>query len=64
MLSHQPEVSQLLHREHVQRLAEDAQHSLRVEVRPAPRPADVLRQPAVPARAALDVKHRRLRTRT
>jgi hypothetical protein len=64
MLSHQPEVSQLLHREHVQRLADDAQHSLRVDARPAPRPAGVLPRPALPARAALAVKHRRLPTRT
>ena len=62
MLSHQPEVSRLLHQEYVERLAEDAQ-------RPAPRTPQSPRHRRTSrlaglAHAALDVTHRRLPTRT
>jgi hypothetical protein len=64
MLSHQPEVSRLLHQEHVQRLAGDAQrpyHSLRVS---PPDRSRVLPRLVALAHAALYVRHRRLPTRT
>jgi hypothetical protein len=63
MLSHQPEVSRLLHQEYVARLAEDAQQSVQA------RPLTPTRHPRTSrlaglAHAALDVTHRRLPTRT
>jgi len=63
MLSHQPEVSRLLHQEHVQRLAEDAQQPLRRPHLPSLRLAQRLSGLAGLAHAALDVRNRRLRTR-
>ena len=63
MLSHQPEVSRLLHQEHVARLAEDAQQPVHA------RPLTPSRHPRTSrlaglAHAALDLTHRRLPTRT
>ena len=63
MLSHQPEVSRLLHQEHVQRLAEDAQQPLRHPHLPSLRLAERLSGLTGLAHAALAVRHRRLRTR-
>ena len=56
MLSHQPEVSRLLHQEYVARLADDAQRHEAQRAQSQPRHARQVR----PARAALDVSHRRL----
>ena len=64
MLSHQPEVSRLLHQEHVQRLADDAQQPLRHPRVPSLRLAQRLSGLTRLAHAALDVRHRRLRTRS
>ena len=62
MLSHQPEVSRLLHQEYVARLAEDAQQPVpQAAVADAPPRTSRL---AGLAHAALDVTHRRLPTRT
>ena len=63
MLSHQPEISRLLHHEHVQRLADDAQQPLRQPHLPSLRLAARLSGLAGLAHTALDVRHRRLRTR-
>ena len=63
MLSHQPEISRLLHQEHVQRLADDAQQPMRHLHLPSLRSAERLSGLAGLARTALDVRHRRLRTR-
>jgi hypothetical protein len=62
MLSHQPEVSRLLHQERVAQLAGDAQ-------KPVQRASQSPRKPRTSrlaglAHAALDVTHRRLPTRT
>jgi hypothetical protein len=58
MLSHQPEVSRLLHNEHTARLAQDAQQPMQMASLPAPRwPRAVSRIAAVP-RFALSVRHR------
>jgi hypothetical protein len=63
MLSHQPEVSRLLHQEYVARLAEDAQQPVpQVELSPT-RHRRAARLAGL-AHAALDVTHRRLPTRT
>jgi hypothetical protein len=63
MLSHQPEVSRLLHQEHVQRLADDAQQPMQHPHLPSSRIAERLSGLSVLAPTALDVRHRRLRTR-
>lgn len=63
MLSHQPEVSRLIAREHAQRLADDAQHELRLGGRSALRRARALSGLPVQARAALNARHRRLHAR-
>ena len=63
MISHQPEVSRLIHEEHVQRLADDArqsQHQLHLRL---PRISRKLSGLSVLAPSALDVRHRRLRAR-
>ncbi len=62
MISHQPEVSRLLHQEHVQRLADDAQPRHRLHL-PSPRIAERLSGLSVLAPTAIDARHRRLRTR-
>jgi hypothetical protein len=62
MLSHQPEVSRLIHQEHVQRLADDAQQPIQHPHLPSARIAEKLSGLPVLA-TALDVRHRRLRTR-
>jgi hypothetical protein len=63
MLSHQPEVSRLLHQEHVQRLADDAQQPMQHPRLTSSRIAERLSGLSVLAPTALDVRHRRLRTR-
>jgi len=63
MLSHQPEVSRLIHQEHVQRLADDAQQLVQHPHLPSLRLAERLSGLSVLAPTALDVRHRRLRTR-
>jgi len=63
MISHQPEVSRLLHQDRVQRLADAAQRPMRHPHLRSPRIAGKLSGLPVLARAALDVRHRRLRTR-
>jgi len=63
MLSHQPEVRRLLHDERVQRLAGAAQQPLYRPQLPPLRIAERLSGLSVLAHAALDVRHRRLRTR-
>jgi len=63
MLSHQPEVSRLLHQERVARLASDAQQpetEAQLSQPPHPRTSRL----AGLAHAALDVTHRRLPSRT
>ena len=62
MLSHQPEVSRLLHQEHVQRLADDAQRPMQRPHLPSLRLAEKLSGLSALAQSALDVRHRRLRT--
>lgn len=62
MLSHQPEVSRLLHQEHVARLAGDAQQHVAPRQLPESQPRNA--RHARPARAALAVMHRRLPNRT
>ena len=63
MLSHQPEVSRLLHQERVAQLASDAQQpATRAPLTP-PRRLRTSRLSGL-AHAALDVTHRRLPTRT
>jgi hypothetical protein len=65
MLSHQPDVSRQLYREHVQRLADDAQYPLQSVELPSPRPATaMLSRLAGVAHAALAVSQRHLSTRT
>ena len=63
MLSHQPEVSRLLHQEYVERLAGDAQRPAQRAPLSAPRHGRPSRLAGL-AHAALDVTHRRLPTRT
>jgi len=63
MLSHRPEVSRLLHQEHVQRLAEAAQQPMQHPHLPSTRLAERLSGLSALAQTALDVRHRRLRTR-
>ena len=63
MISHQPEVSRLLHQEHVQRLAEDAQQPMQHPQLPSLRVAKRLSGLSVLAHTALDVRRLRLRTR-
>jgi hypothetical protein len=63
MLSHQPEVSRLLHQEHVARLAEDAQQPAPTRRLSPTRHRRTSRLAGL-AHAALDVTHRRLPTRT
>lgn len=63
MLSHQPEVSRLLHQEHVQRLADDAQQptvSLRLSS-----PGRLRRLSPLPrlSQGVLDARQRRLSSR-
>ena len=62
MISHQPEVSRLLHQEHVQRIADDMRPLLRPHL-PTPRIAARRSRLSVLAPSALDVRQRRLRTR-
>jgi hypothetical protein len=62
MLSHQPEVSRLLHQERVQRLADYAQPMRRPHL-PSLRLAERLSGLSVLAHAAIDARNRRLRTR-
>ena len=64
MLSHQPEVSRLLQQEHLQRLADDAQQPMQHPHLPSLRLAERLSGLTALAHAALDVRHRRLRTRS
>jgi hypothetical protein len=63
MLSHQPEVSRLVHQEHVQRLADDAQQPMRYPHLPSLRRAERRSGRSVLAHAAVDVRYRRLRSR-
>ena len=63
MLSHQPEVSRLLHQEHVQRLADDAQQPMQHPHLPSLRLAERLSRLSALTQTALDVRHRRLRTK-
>ncbi len=63
MISHQPEVSRLIHQDRVQRLADAAQQPMRHPHLPSPRIAGKLSGLSVLARTAADVRHRRLRTR-
>ena len=63
MLSHQPEVSRLLHQDRVQRLADDAQQPMRHPHLPSSRIAERLSGLSVLAPTVLDLRHRRLRTR-
>jgi hypothetical protein len=63
MLSHRPEVSRLLHQEHVQRLADDAQQPLQHPHLPSLQLAERLSGLSALTQTALDVRHRRLRTR-
>jgi hypothetical protein len=62
-VSHQPEVSRLLHQEHVARLAGDAQQPVATGSLTPPRHPRTSRLAGL-AHAALDVTHRRLPTRT
>jgi len=64
MVSHQPEVSRLLHQEYVERLAGEAQLRQASRPLPAPRRPRPASRLAGLAHAALDVTHRRLPTRT
>ena len=64
MLSHQPEVSRLLHQEHVQRLADDAQQPMQHPHLPSLRLAERLSGLSALTQSALDVRHWRLRTRS
>jgi len=64
MLSHHPELSRLLHQERVQRLADDAQRPLQRPHLPSLRLAERLSGLTALAHTALDVRHRRLRTRS
>ncbi len=63
MLSHQPEVSRLIHQEHVQRLANDAQQHAHQPHLPSLRITEMLSGLSVLAPTAVDVRHWRLRTR-
>ncbi len=63
MISHQPEVSRLVHQEHVQRLADEAQQPLHQPHLPSPRIAEMVSRLSVLAPTAVDVRHARLRTR-
>lgn len=64
MLSHQPEVSLMLQRERIQQLAADVRDPL-PSIRPrSSHPARMLSLLAVAAHAALDVRHRRLPSRS
>jgi hypothetical protein len=63
MISHQPEVSRLLHQDRVQRLADAAQQPMRHPHLPSLRIAGKLSGVSVLALTAADVRHRRLRTR-
>jgi hypothetical protein len=63
MLSHQPEVSRLLHHEHVRRLADDAQEPMQHPHLPSLRLAERLSGLSALANTALGVRYRRLRTR-
>jgi hypothetical protein len=60
MLSHEPEMIRLLHREHVQRLTQDAQRPIESTPHSSPARARVLSRVAVLAHAALAVRHRRV----
>ena len=63
MISHQPEVSRLLHQEHVQRIADDMRQPLLRPHLPSRRIAVRRSRLSVLAPSALDVRQRRLRTR-
>ena len=63
MLSHRPEVSRLLHQEHVRRLAYDAQHPMQHPHLQSLRLAERLSGLSALTQTALDVRQRRLRTR-
>jgi hypothetical protein len=58
MISHQPEVTRLLHQDRVERLADAAQRPLR-----HPRLPRIAGKLAGLAPTAPDIRHRRLRTR-
>jgi hypothetical protein len=64
MLSHQPEVSRLLQRERVRQLAADVRDPLPSVRLRSSSPARMLSRLAVAAYAALDVRHRRLPSRS
>ena len=64
MLSHQPEVSRLLHQDHVQRLADDARQAMPHPHLPSLRLAVRLSGLSALAHAALAVRNRRLPTRS
>ena len=63
MISHLVEVSRLLHQEHVQRLADDAQQPMRHPQLPSLRVAKRLSGLSALAHTALDIRRLRLRTR-
>jgi hypothetical protein len=60
MLSHEPEMIRLLHREHVERLTQDAQRPIEATQHSSLGTARVLSRAAVLAHAALAVRHRRV----
>jgi hypothetical protein len=63
MISHQPEVHRLIHEEHVQRLADEAHRPLHHPHLTSSRIVQKLSGLSVLAPSALDIRHRRLRTR-
>ncbi len=60
MLSHEPEVIRLLHREHVERLTQDGQRPIESTLHSSPGTPRLVSRVAVLAHAALAVRHRRL----
>jgi hypothetical protein len=58
MLSHQPEVSRLLHHEHTARLAQDAQQPMNMPSLPSPPSAEALSRLSAWSRIAFAVRHR------
>ncbi len=63
MISHQPELSRLLHQDRAQRLAESAQQPMRYPHVRSRRLAERLPGLSVLVDAAVDVRYRRLRSR-
>ena len=59
MISHQPEVSRLIHQDHVRRLADDAQRPMRHPRLRSWRIAELLSGRPVVARTAVDVRQTR-----